>query len=74
MVPGATPSTATGEGWGPLLDGLPHAAWVVALADSRVAAANVAAAAFLGRPIRETADDSTAPPDSWGPCGTESAL
>ncbi len=53
MRAGAPRSSPTGEGWGRLLDGLPHAAWVVALADARVVAANVAAAAFLGRPLHE---------------------
>ncbi len=50
-VPSPLPPQAAGEGWGVLLDGLPHAAWVVALADTRVVAANAAAAAFLGRPL-----------------------
>ena len=36
--------------WASLLGGLPHAAWVVALASRRVVAANAAATTLLGRP------------------------
>ena len=36
--------------WATLLGGMPHAAWVVALASCRVVAANAAAAALFGRP------------------------
>jgi diguanylate cyclase (GGDEF)-like protein len=39
---------AAGVSWAALLQGLPHAAWLVALADQRVVAANEAAAALLG--------------------------
>ncbi len=50
MPPAAASSTAASESFSRLLDGLPHAAWVVALADARVVAVNAAAVAFLGRP------------------------
>ena len=38
--------------WGALLQGLPQAAWVVALASQRVVAVNTAAATLLGRPVQ----------------------
>ena len=44
------PPPAADAGWGCLLDGLPHAAWVAALGDGRVVAVNAAAVALLGRP------------------------
>ena len=50
MQPVAAPFTAASESFSRLLDGLPHAAWVVALADARVVAVNAAAGVFLGRP------------------------
>ena len=37
--------------WSALLQGLPQAAWVVALATQRVVAANTAAGVLLGRPV-----------------------
>jgi len=37
--------------FGALLEGLPHAAWVVALPSQRVAAANAAAASLFQRPV-----------------------
>ena len=43
------PAAPAGEPWSPLLEGLPSAAWVVALASGRVVAANEAAAVLLGR-------------------------
>ena len=43
---GATPAAS----WSALLDGLPQAAWVVALADGCVVAANCEAARLFGRP------------------------
>jgi diguanylate cyclase (GGDEF)-like protein len=39
--------------WSALLEGLPHAAWVVALPSQRVAAANAAAARLFQRPVEE---------------------
>ncbi len=45
------PAAAPAGGWCSLLDGLPHAAWVVALDSRRVVAANQAAATLLGRPL-----------------------
>ena len=50
-VPAVTAAAAAaGAGtWAPLLEGLPSAAWLVALADRRVVAANAAAATLLGR-------------------------
>ncbi len=38
--------------WAGLLAGMPQAAWVVAMADRRVVAANAAAAALLGRTVQ----------------------
>ncbi len=51
LLPLLPPSALAGAGWGSLLDGLPHAAWVVALDSRRVVAANAAAVRFLGRPL-----------------------
>lgn len=39
--------------WAALLEGLPHAAWVVALPSQRVAAANAAAARLFQRPVAD---------------------
>jgi diguanylate cyclase (GGDEF)-like protein len=50
LRPAATASAPV-DAWCCLLEGLPHAAWVVALASRRVVAANAAAVAFLGRPL-----------------------
>ncbi len=69
----AAPPTADalGAGWCRLLDGLPHAAWVVALASRRVVAANAAAVAFLGQPLdallgADALDLATTPEDlAW---------
>jgi len=41
--------TAERQAWATLLEGMPHAAWVAALDDRRVVAANTAAARLLGR-------------------------
>ncbi len=57
----------TGEAWTALLEALPDAAWVVALADGRVAAGNAAAAALFGRPggslLGEPAEGLAASPE-----------
>jgi diguanylate cyclase (GGDEF)-like protein len=50
-APCLPPADGPTAGWCSLLDGLPHAAWVVTLASRRVAAVNAAAVAFLGRPL-----------------------
>ncbi len=49
--PPAAPAPPSAAGaWSALLDGLPHAAWVVALDDQSVVAANAAAATLFARP------------------------
>ncbi len=48
-VPAALPGVLA---WSALLQGLPQAAWVVALASQRVVAANAAAGVLLGRPVQ----------------------
>jgi diguanylate cyclase (GGDEF)-like protein len=50
------PAAAPVGGWCSLLDGLPHAAWMVALASRRVVAANAAAVKLLGRPLDAVLD------------------
>ncbi len=52
----ATRAVGAVSAWSALLDGLPLAAWVVALDDHRVVAANAAAAELLGRPRDELLD------------------
>ena len=52
----ATREVGAVSAWSALLDGLPLAAWVVALDDHRVVAANAAAAELLGRPRDELMD------------------
>ncbi len=52
----APPAAAPAGGWCSLLEGLPHAAWVVALDNRRVVAANAAAATLLGRPLNAVLD------------------
>ncbi len=47
-APAAPASASDAAGWHALLRGLPHAAWLVALADQRVVAANDSAAALFG--------------------------
>jgi diguanylate cyclase (GGDEF)-like protein len=44
-----SPADATGLAWAAVLAGMPHAAWVVALATRCVVAANAAAGALFGR-------------------------
>jgi diguanylate cyclase (GGDEF)-like protein len=64
------PVTDSGAGWTALLSGLPLAAWVVALDDRRVVAANAGACALLGRPAAELvgalADPLLATPEDMG--------
>ena len=47
----STPAQPAVLAWAALLQGLPQAAWVVALSSQRVVAANAAAAALLGRSV-----------------------
>ncbi len=58
---------AQAAAWAALLAGMPHPAWVVALADGRVTAANPAAAALFGRPVQallgESAEQLAASPE-----------
>ena len=53
--------------WAAVLEGLPHAAWLVDLASQRVVAANAAAATLLGRPaaslVGERAEQLAASPE-----------
>ncbi len=49
---------AAAAGWQALLHGLPHAAWLVALADQRVVAANDSAAQLFGRSHAELVGES----------------
>ena len=54
MGPVTEPVPDPGPGcsaWVSLLGGMPHAAWVVALANRQLVAANAAAAALLGQPL-----------------------
>jgi diguanylate cyclase (GGDEF)-like protein len=46
---------AHGAAWAALLEGLPHAGWVVELSSRRVLAANAAAGVLLGRPCADLA-------------------
>ena len=67
----ATRTVGPASAWRALLDGLPLAAWVVALDDHRVVAANAAAAELLGRSLPDllgapAAELLTTPEDiSW---------
>ena len=51
-APAVVPAGAAARAWARLLEGLPSAAWLVALADHRVVATNEAAATLLGRPCQ----------------------
>ena len=63
--------------WSALLQGMPQAAWVVALASQRVVAANAAAGVLLGRPVDGLIGESavalsTSPEDmAYWACATE---
>ncbi len=66
-LPAAMTADPQATAWTALLAGMPHPAWVVALADGRVAAANPAAAALFGRPlgalVGEAAEQLAASPE-----------
>ncbi len=68
-------SPITGGAWAALLDGVPHAAWVVALDSRRVVAANAAAARLFGGAaaalLGQRAEDLAASPEDlawWLAC------
>jgi diguanylate cyclase (GGDEF)-like protein len=69
MIPLPSPqdSAEPASAWSLLLEGLPHAAWVVTLADGRVVAVNQAAAELFGRPgealVGESAEALAASPE-----------
>ena len=67
LLPAAMTADPQATAWTALLAGMPHPAWVVALADGRVAAANPAAAALFGRPlcalVGEAAEQLAASPE-----------
>ncbi len=82
MTHGAAPAAAqqADPAWGALLDGLPHAAWVVRVADQSVAAANAEAGALFGCPPAQLVGASalmlaTSPEDMayWDACAAGEA-
>jgi diguanylate cyclase (GGDEF)-like protein/PAS domain S-box-containing protein len=82
LTHGAAPAAAqqADPAWGALLDGLPHAAWVVRVADQSVAAANAEAGALFGCPPAQLVGASalmlaTSPEDMayWDACAAGEA-